>query len=101
MSDLIRREDAIKAVNRAKAEGMTECPTYYLGTVPSANRPQGWIPTSVRMPSENGKYLCCWQGKSVETGMFLNGHFRLYGEIKDNLVTAWMPLPKPWKGAEL
>ena len=61
-----------------------------------ADRPQEWIPTSVRMPSENGKYLCCWQGKSVETGMFLNGHFRLYGEIKDNLVTAWMPLPKPY-----
>lgn len=56
-----------------------------------------WIPTSVRMPSENGKYLCCWQGKSVETGMFLNGHFRLYGEIKDNLVTAWMPLPEPYE----
>lgn len=26
--------------------------------------------------------------------MFINGHFRLYGEIKDNLVTHWMPLPK-------
>lgn len=37
MSDLIEREDAIKAVNRAKAEGMTECPTYYLGTIPSAD----------------------------------------------------------------
>jgi DNA-directed RNA polymerase subunit RPC12/RpoP len=44
MSDMIKRSDAIKAVNRAKAEGMTECPTYYLGTVPSADRPQGeWI----------------------------------------------------------
>ena len=37
MSDYIKREDAIKAVNRAKAEGLTECPTYYLGIVPSAD----------------------------------------------------------------
>ena len=38
--DTIKRSDAIRAVNRAKAEGMVECPTYYLGIVPSADRPQ-------------------------------------------------------------
>lgn len=56
-----------------------------------------WIPCSERLPRKNGKHLCCWQGASVGTGMFLDGHFRLYGEIKDNLVTAWMPLPEPYK----
>ena len=59
-----------------------------------------WIPRNERMPEVDGKYLCCWQGKSVETGMFLNGHFRLYGEIKDRLVTAWMPLPELYREEE-
>lgn len=56
-----------------------------------------WTPTKERLPENDGKYLCCWQGMSIETGMFLNGHFRLYGEIKDNLVTAWMELPELYK----
>ena len=46
-----------------------------------------WIPRTERMPDEGGKYLCVWQGKSIDTGFFLNGHFRLNGEVKDYLVT--------------
>ena len=59
-----------------------------------------WIPTKERLPEKDGKYLCCWQGMSIETGLFLNGHFRLYGEIKDDLVTAWMELPELYKAGE-
>lgn len=56
--DLIRRSDAIKAVNRAKAEGMVECPTYYIGLIPSADRPQGhWTKTDV------ATYRCSECGK--------------------------------------
>lgn len=54
---------------------------------------QRWIPTTERMPKEDGKYLCVWQRRSIETGLFLNGHFRLYGENKDYLVSHWMALP--------
>jgi hypothetical protein len=53
-----------------------------------------WIPTSERLPEAGGTYLCVWQGKTVDTGFFCNGHFRLYGEIKDHLITHWMPLPE-------
>jgi hypothetical protein len=53
-----------------------------------------WTLMAAQSPEENGKYLCVWQGKSIETGMFLNGHFRLYGENKDRLVSHWMPLPE-------
>ena len=63
---------------------------------PTVEQPH-WIPCSERLPEDDGKYLCCWQGISVGTGMFLNGYFRLYGEIKDNLVTAWQPLPSPYR----
>ena len=57
-----------------------------------------WIPVAERLPEEGGCYLCCWQGKTVDTGFFCNSHFRLYGEIKDHLITAWMPLPEPYGG---
>lgn len=56
-----------------------------------------WTPMSERLPDEGGPYLVCWDGKTVGEGFFINGHFRLYGEIKDHLITAWMPLPKPYK----
>ena len=59
---------------------------------------EGWIPVAERLPEEGGCYLCCWQGKTVDTGFFCNSHFRLYGEIKDHLITAWMPLPEPYGG---
>lgn len=65
---------------------------YNTGTL--AERTQ-WISVKDRMPDKDGKYLCVWQGRSIDTGMFTNGHFRLYGEVKDKLVSHWMPLPKP------
>lgn len=56
-----------------------------------------WISTRNRLPEKDGKYLCVWQGRSIDTGMFTNGHFRLYGEVKDKLVSHWMSLPEPPK----
>ena len=56
-----------------------------------------WICTKDRLPEKDGKYLCVWQGRSIDTGMFTNGHFRLYGEVKDKLVSHWMSLPEPPK----
>lgn len=56
-----------------------------------------WIGMKEKFPEQNGTYLCVWQGKKIDTGFFLDGHFRLYGEIKDHLITHWMPLPEPPK----
>ena len=106
MNDLISRQAAIDAIfseplyesGMKKRDADVVVPAIFekIKTLPSTDE---WIPCSERLPRKNGKYLCCWQGASVGTGMFLDGHFRLYGEIKDNLVTAWQPLPKPYGGA--
>lgn len=63
------------------------------GMIDDAPTVNGWISVKDRLPDKNGKYLCVWQGRSIDTGMFTNGHFRLYGEVKDKLVSHWMPLP--------
>jgi hypothetical protein len=76
-----------------KAEVMTE-----LMMLPPA-QPR-WIPMKERRPEKDGRYLCTFQGKAVHICMYLNGCFRLYGYNKDNLITAWMPLPEPYREEE-
>jgi hypothetical protein len=71
------------------------------------DRPHGeWIPCSERLPEENGKYLVCWRG---EWGV--NICFAEYSKCgkywydasegsEYRGVTAWMPLPEPYKGGD-
>lgn len=75
MSDLIRRSDAIKAVNKAKAEGMTECPTYYLGIVPTIEPKRGkwiWSPRDT-----DGTVSGCCSNCSF-SHLFIGGHTAQY-----------------------
>ena len=99
MSDLIKRSDAIKATWQE--------PTYTdplnvltevrdrIEAIPSADRPQEWIPCSERFPSESGYYLCCNNGYLPYVGHFINGR---WSDFDCTIVhaDAWMPLPKPY-----
>ena len=113
--DLIRRKDAIKGLARLEpyvvnVYGATIV-TYsnkelqtMLRAIPSADRPQEWIPCDKELPAlmigvlgtdEYGYirhvYRAIRHGKSrfetVEEGIGIN-------------ILAWMPLPEPWKGAD-
>lgn len=122
MKDLIRRSDAIKAVenvtwyhqNRNKdmvsGANSDEHQAWYkaddvykaLEAVPTADRPQGWIPCSERLPSEKEIVLITNDKGNVRFGQFRGTHGK-YWIWKGNtleIVLAWMPLPKPWKGAD-
>ena len=64
MSDLIRREDAIEAVwkpqvkpNELIFDALKTAIESEINNVPSADRPQGWIPCSERLPEKDGQYL--------------------------------------------
>ena len=57
----------------------------------------GWIPISERLPEKGEKYLVTFQGKTVDTCQFINGHFRIYREKMTHLISAWQPLPDPYK----
>ena len=112
MSDLIKREDAIKAVAQDlmyesciqseyasdELSDWIEVAKVMLEEVPSADRPQEWIPCSERLPKwkehTDDMVLVCYADGSVRFNTFMNWQW-VQGEP-----IAWMPLPKPWKGAD-
>ena len=77
----------------------------------SANRPQGWIPCSERLPSNSGDVLITIKGDDfVASGTYAGYHSGQWwylcedGEITGVPITAdvlaWMPMIEPWKGAD-
>lgn len=76
----------------------------------STNRPQEWIPCSERLPdlNENGvsdMVLLCWSDGQMTVGAYQGGHTfvgQAWPTARDCrvTVTAWQPLPTPWKGAD-
>lgn len=70
----------------------------HLDEAPTIEQPT-WIPCSERMPEEDGDYLVSlafeW-GNEIEMGWLLDGE---WVNPNSHVTVAWMPLPKPWKGA--
>lgn len=112
MEELIRRSDAIKAIKDhsfALGDDYLEINGYGaiddIRALPSADR---WIPCTERLPSEQGQYLVtfplCNGEPWVYVLSFCKGKFYEtddeWGDVEYDDVTAWMPLPNPWKGAD-
>lgn len=123
MSDLIKREDAIKAINARSNWYQVTCNgkqiavmlmakdvNEILEKVPSVDRPQGeWIPCSERLPRPYTEVLVCDECGWVSLGSYRpcdvtekdSGWSTLTSiKLPTDEVLAWMPLPKPWKGAD-
>jgi hypothetical protein len=115
VEDLISRADAMEEFRewgkRANENG--ETPTWndavsLIGSLPSADAAQGWIPCSERLPSEDGLYLIqtnymyhgipnmdvYYWAEGWNCMRLLNGMVKREYEI-DGIV-AWMPLPEPY-----
>ena len=109
MEEWIKKSDAIKAIEAEECLGYVECQSEWLydriNAIPSADR---WIPCEERLPSEQGQYLVtfplCNGDPWVYVLNFCKGKFYEtddeWGDVEYDDVTAWMPLPEPWKGAE-
>lgn len=73
----------------------------------NADRPQGeWIPCSERLPEKDGSYLVCWNYRNMDVLMWADGWNcirRIDGKVDRNSeidganITAWMPLPEPYR----
>lgn len=64
-----------------------------------------WIPTSERLPEEEGLYIVTFESRAVCDALFRNEygikHWEdEYGDKFSNRVIAWMPLPEPYNGGE-
>ena len=122
--DLIRRSDVYKAVDDW-LEGRV--PNLNIKDIPSADRPQGWIPCSERLPSEEERkewidnnldgigylYPCLvtryssinpdrTKNNPYVAKHYFDGEDFVNGgeEVSSEYILAWMPLPAPWKGAD-
>ena len=107
MNDLIKREDVIKALLNLQIFGcinkpavVGKCVATIMG-LPSADRPQGWIPCSERLPEKDGFYLVTvTDGEQIAVCKMPFVESEWGGNWFDDEVVAWMPLPEPWKGAD-
>jgi hypothetical protein len=135
--DIIYREDAIKAINARSNWYQVTCNgkqiavmlmakdvNEILEKVPSADRPQEWIPCRERLPEDSGDYLVCPSDSVLEDysdfsevmimpydadceafGWWIERYDPislgyLDSDFNEFEVLAWMPLPEPWKGAD-
>lgn len=88
MSDLISRQAAIEAA--FEWDG-TELIEDVLSRIPAA---QQWIPVTERLPKREQYYIITY-GELVTTCHWFKGSW--YGIGDPERVTAWMPLPEPYK----
>ena len=99
----------------------------FIKAIPSADRPHGWIPCSERLPSEEERkewidnnldgigylYPCLVTRYSsinpdrTKNNPYVAKHYfdgedfvNCGEEVCSEYILAWMPLPKPWKGAD-
>lgn len=118
MKDTIYREDAIEAIkgnSYAGDDDYIEINGYGaiedIRALPSADRPQEWIPCSERLPEPDKYVLLSFDNFTLaEVGRYEvdddgGGAFYAGDDEKSYssygiFVNAWMPLPKPWKGAD-
>lgn len=114
MSDRISRADAIDAVqtyldilinSRRHGDDFTFINVLTdirnkISALPSAEAVQGWIPCSERLPDVGRDVLFCDSEWTEEGCLRADGdwwQFRWSTVMPKEKVTAWMPLPKPYR----
>ena len=70
-----------------------------------SDRPQEWIPCSERLPEEEGEYLVTAKKYAFDSSYYdvqiaYCSPNKKWFRISNCEIVAWMPRPKPWKGAD-
>ncbi len=75
-----------------------------LQSLPSAQPEQRWIPTSEKLPEYDKPVLLSTAWGKTEIGFWTQRGWMIvacsYREFEQDAVTAWMPLPEPYKEGE-
>ena len=106
-NDLICRQAAIEVLLTAAHINLSDGQAYFLekalNEIPSA-QPEQWIPVTERLPEEEVQVLVTDDAGGLATIDVDCGYFdEEYGRFEwfhSQNVTAWMPLPEPWRGEE-
>ena len=100
MSDLIDRQAALDAIDKALSRTFTEpCGEMILKDVPSAQPEQQWIPCKKRLPKKPGQYYVSGGDKVwiCEYLIISNSIGGWCNDVANPVVQAWMPRPEVWK----
>lgn len=113
MSDLISRQAAINIIKNwlfndtgysCGEKNVMKCTINELRDLPSFTQKTGWIPVSERLPEDSELVLFSTKTDRVFEGRyFADNTDRQWYAFRDetfawnNVVTAWMPLPQPYK----
>lgn len=103
MDVLISKQVAIDAFYTATADGdKAEWGISIINSLPPAQPEHRWIPVTERLPDLwDERYLVSLAWGGVGTMEYKSTGFHNYGSFSPvpiETVTAWMPLPEPWKG---
>jgi len=99
MDDLISRQAAIDALSQYPFEKVVNCVSI-IEELPSAQPEQRWISVSERLP-EPRIDVWCNSDMGQMVGYYEENVETWYGrDYLELMVTAWMPLPEPYKGGE-
>ena len=73
-----------------------------LGLVEQQEKVGEWIPCSERMPDRSGYDLVTLKVSSISfvSIKYFNKFCFRWEDIGNGKITAWQPLPKPWRGEE-
>ena len=109
-NDTIRRADAVKAVSISCVTCLAKCAKdcekcsvpklrELINAIPSADRPQEWIPCSERLPEEYKRVLITTAWECVYIGWLRQNKWSTdsISNLQD-FVLAWMPLPSAYQG---
>ena len=99
----IRYERMLYARGNGMYENVTVAYKDEIDDLPTIE-PQQWIPCSERLPKVGQDVLFSVQDLFVSEGCLRDdgdwSQFRWQAIQKKEAVTAWMPLPEPWRGEE-
>ena len=117
MSDLISREQVIKAISKLPVKVDDQGYTWMIAgdvlkqidDIPSAEPEPKWIPVTERLPKkENKSYWVCtdtkyqcecrWTNNIYGIGESNDWGWKIFDIPQYTKVIAWMPLPEPYRG---
>lgn len=101
---MINRQKLIEDMKRKCVRNCLKCEhytilssDYHCGLIDDQPPADQWIPCSERLPDNHHVVLACTVNGIVHENNFMGKDWFFY---KGGGVTAWMPLPEPYKGVE-